>query len=66
MKLSETQLDQMITLWHDDKSILCELHEFLGLSKEDYSKWVKTPSFQPESDLDEDEVNFILSMKGRC
>lgn len=63
MKLSNKELDKLISIWHEDKSILCDLHEFLGWSKADYGKWVKSPGFKPESDLDRSEIDFIFRRK---
>ncbi len=66
MILSPEQIDKLIDIWHDDANILCELWEFMGWTKEDYSKWVKGPGFNPESDLDQAELDFIFDMKGKC
>ena len=63
MKLANNEIDDLIDVWHNDKSILCELWEFLGWSESDYQKWVKTPSFSPESSMDRDELVFILNRK---
>lgn len=64
MKLAEKHIDALIDIWHTDANILCELWEFLGWSRADYSTWVKTPAFEPESNLDEAELAFIFRKKG--
>lgn len=66
MKLTEEQVDKLVSIWHSDVDIHCELWEFLGWSEEDYAKWVKHPKTRPESNLDDDEINFIFSVKGKC
>jgi hypothetical protein len=63
MKLTKNEINDLIDFWHDDKSILCELWEFLGWSKSDYTQWVKSPGFSPESSMDREEIDFILSKK---
>lgn len=63
MKLANNEIDDLIDVWRNDKSILCELWEFLGWSESDYQKWVNIPSFSPESSMDRDELVFILNRK---
>jgi hypothetical protein len=55
--ITEENVDFYVLKWHNGKSKL-ELHEFLGLSLEQYSKFVETNEipenhkFNPENDVD--------------
>jgi hypothetical protein len=40
------QIDDFIDLWHRSESEL-SLHEFLGMSWEEYSAWVRKPDLLP-------------------
>lgn len=40
------QIDDFIDLWHEGGSEL-SLHEFLGMTWEEYSAWVVNPSLLP-------------------
>ena len=38
--MSEKSMDDMITEWHEGDSDM-ELHEYLGLTLEQYNRWVQ-------------------------
>ena len=42
---SNDELDKIIHEWHDGKSVV-SLHEYLGVSEEDYGKWVQDSEHQ--------------------
>jgi hypothetical protein len=48
MKLTEEEIDDLITLWHATKSEL-RLHEFLGWTWDEYTDWVES-GIVPETD----------------
>ncbi len=39
------EIDDYISMWHEDENNELELHEYLGLTLEEYSLWVENPSF---------------------
>ncbi len=44
----EDEIDDFVDQWHDDESESCpELHEYLGMSWEEYSLWATRPSILP-------------------
>jgi hypothetical protein len=38
------EIDDYIDSWHDDASENIELHEYLGMTVQEYSLWMTTPS----------------------
>ncbi|OUD15584.1 hypothetical protein [Thioflexithrix psekupsensis] len=51
----EDEIDDFVDNWHEDETINCELHEYLGMTWEEYSVWATRPSILP----------FILSARKR-
>ncbi|MNG99321.1 hypothetical protein D3C79_584870 [compost metagenome] len=51
----EDEIDDFIEEWHDNEKIDAELHEYLGMSWDEYSVWATRPSILP----------FILSARKR-
>lgn len=52
---SERVMNDMIALWHDGAGDGQELHEYLGMTWEEYAAWVEAPGRgvdQPERPLD--------------
>lgn len=49
----EDEIDEFIDKWHEDEETTLELHDYLGMSWEEYSVWATRPSILP----------FILSAK---
>jgi hypothetical protein len=41
------EIDDFVDRWHDDDSLHVELHEYLGMSWEEYSIWATRPSILP-------------------
>ena len=51
----EDEVDDFVDSWHEDDENEAELHEFLGMTWDEYSIWATTPSILP----------FILSARKR-
>lgn len=51
----EDEIDDFVESWHEDEGSNQELHEYLGMSWEEYSIWATNPSILP----------FILSARMR-
>lgn len=51
----EDEIDDFIDKWHDNDEIDVELHDYLGMSWDEYSVWATRPSILP----------FILSARKR-
>jgi hypothetical protein len=45
-KAVPAEIDDFVELWHQGKSGL-QLHEFLGMTLEEYSAWVRNPDLLP-------------------
>ncbi len=45
--IPENEIDSFVDEWHEDKTLNVELHEFLGMTLEEYSNWVINPSILP-------------------
>ena len=45
-KAMPAEIDDFVELWHQGKSDV-QLHEFLGMTQEEYSAWVRSPSLLP-------------------
>ena len=43
----EDEIDEFVDGWHDDENLNMELHEYLGMSWEEYSVWAVRPSVLP-------------------
>ncbi|EPH6499614.1 hypothetical protein ACS3FE_002303 [Vibrio cholerae] len=43
----EDEIDDFIDSWHDDEETTLELHEYLGMTWEEYSVWSTNPSVLP-------------------
>jgi hypothetical protein len=54
-KAQATDIDQYVDQWHNAEGGSLELHEFLGMTFEEYSMWATKPSVLPE----------ILSARGK-
>lgn len=42
--VTESEIDDYVDRWHEDERIKCNLHEYLGMSLDEYSIWVTKPS----------------------
>lgn len=51
----EDEIDGFVDSWHEDESTDLELHEYLGMSWDEYSVWATRPSILP----------FILSARNK-
>ena len=40
-ELAEADIDDFIDDWHDGKTGVADLHDYLGLSWDEYGEWVK-------------------------
>jgi hypothetical protein len=38
------EIDDFVDLWHEDEAITEPLHDFLGMTAEEYSLWVEKPA----------------------
>jgi len=45
--LNNDKLDELIDSWHEDNKTTLSLHEYLGMTWEEYSVWVMRPSVLP-------------------
>jgi hypothetical protein len=45
-KARPAEIDDFVDLWHESESTL-PLHEFLGMTTEEYSAWVQKPDLLP-------------------
>jgi len=45
-KARPAEIDDFVDLWHESESAL-PLHEFLGMTSEEYSAWVQNPDLLP-------------------
>lgn len=43
----EDEIDSFVDRWHEDDETTLELHEYLGMSWEEYSVWATRPSILP-------------------
>ena len=43
----EDEVDDFVENWHEDENSTQELHEYLGMSWEEYSVWATKPSILP-------------------
>ena len=43
----EDEIDDFVDNWHEDKVTTLQLHEYLGMSWEEYSVWATSPSILP-------------------
>lgn len=43
----EDEIDSFVDSWHEDDETALELHEYLGMSWEEYSVWATRPSILP-------------------
>lgn len=43
----EDEVDSFVDSWHEDDETALELHEYLGMSWEEYSVWATRPSILP-------------------
>lgn len=43
----EDEIDSFVDRWHEDDETALELHEYLGMSWEEYSVWATRPSILP-------------------
>ncbi len=43
----EDEIDEFVDGWHDDENLNIELHDYLGMSWEEYSVWAVRPSVLP-------------------
>ncbi|OEC44056.1 hypothetical protein [Aeromonas sp. DNP9] len=43
----EDEIDHFVDDWHDNENITVELHEYLGMSWDEYSVWATKPSILP-------------------
>jgi hypothetical protein len=43
----EDEVDDFVESWHEDENSTQELHEYLGMSWEEYSVWATRPSILP-------------------
>lgn len=43
----EDEIDDFVEKWHDDSEMKIDLHEYLGMSWEEYSIWATKPSILP-------------------
>lgn len=43
----EDEIDDFVDDWHEDEETTLELHEYLGMSWDEYSVWVTRPSILP-------------------
>jgi hypothetical protein len=43
----EDEIDSFVDSWHEDDETTLELHEYLGMSWEEYSVWATRPSILP-------------------
>ncbi len=46
----QVDIQDEIARWNysSDPSVLCELYEFLGMTKDDFEKWAENPAILPE------------------
>lgn len=51
----EDEIDDFVENWHEDEDTTQELHDYLGMSWEEYSVWAAKPSILP----------FILSARNK-
>jgi|SRR5690606_17839685 len=43
----EDEIDGFVDMWHEDQDTELELHEYLGMTWEEYSVWATKPSVLP-------------------
>ncbi len=43
----EDEIDDFVDNWHEDEKTTLELHEYLGMSWDEYSIWATRPSILP-------------------
>jgi hypothetical protein len=43
----EDEIDEFVENWHEDENSTQEIHEYLGMSWEEYSVWAIKPSILP-------------------
>ncbi len=43
----EDEIDDFVDQWHEDEDTTQELHEYLGMTWEEYSAWATKPSILP-------------------
>jgi glycosyltransferase involved in cell wall biosynthesis len=41
LRLDQEEMDKGVNSWHDDKENILSLHEYLGLTQDQYTKWVE-------------------------
>ncbi|CAM0107375.1 hypothetical protein MYOV065v1_p0016 [Vibrio phage PS15B.2] len=41
-KLTNDEIDDLIERWNEDKETTLELHEYLGMTWEEYADWVQS------------------------
>lgn len=41
---SEAELEEQCSIWHNTSDEPCELHEFLGMTWEEYVEWCRNPA----------------------
>ena len=56
-EITDDQLDNKIDLWHTGVSGGQSLHEFLGMTWEEYKRWVLNPD--PKAWADEDKKRSV-------
>ena len=39
------EIDYYIEKWHEDKSVECELYDYLGMTESEYFDWVRDPDY---------------------
>ena len=42
--VTESEIDDYVDRWHEDERIKYSLHEYLGMSWDEYSLWTTKPS----------------------
>jgi hypothetical protein len=48
---NESELDELVERWHNCEDSDLPLHEFLGISWDEYARWVQHPTPVPEEKL---------------
>ena len=46
-EVTAEEIDDYVELWHESLGFSGELHEYLGMTWEEYGAWAETPSVLP-------------------